>query len=133
MRDGWWANWKTGKLVAIHEHERDIRMPAVATQLGVPDDVFRRFGRYVPERDRCRFLFWLMSRLPLMRIRRHTLQVTFEYVARSDRKPLEAVAKWAGRHAGPATLLNITNLKTGRQRREFAALFLDRRRKRVRR
>jgi hypothetical protein len=88
MTEGYWLNHKSGKVVQIYEHERDIRNPAIARQLGVPAKVFRRFKRFEIGRDRCRFLCWLMARVPLTRVRGHGgLFDSYEFAAKSDRKP----------------------------------------------
>jgi hypothetical protein len=122
--EGWWLNWKTGKLVCIREHEQDIRSPGVARKLGVPSEVFSQFSRYKVGRDRIKFLRWLLKTVPLVRIRDHAGEhVTFEYAAGSDTKPYAAIKIWA-RRRGPTTLLMLANIQTQRHRTVLAQLFM---------
>jgi len=126
MRDGWFMNYSTGRLVGIAEHEQDIRKPDTAKQLSVPGKVFRGFEKYTVGTDRRRFLLDLMQQVPLMRIRGHGLYVTFEYWSvNGDDKPFAAVGEWASRYAGPALLLNVSNLATRRNLKVNAMLWGD--------
>ena len=122
MKDGWWINWRTGKTVAIAEHELDIRNPSVAKELGVPDEVFVKFRRYIPGRDRRKFLRWLMMArgAPLIRVRVHGEYVSFEYAAGRDALPMKAVRAWCRRYAGQVTCLRVVNLGTGKVRMGIA-------------
>ena len=115
MEEGYWMNWKTRVIVPIFEHERDIRLPTTAKKLGLTTALTRQFGRYVLEKDRGEFLFWLMKKAPLMRIRGHGLSVTFQYAAASDRLPHAAIRKWTKETVGKDSvlILNIENLQTG--------------------
>lgn len=110
MNDGWWINYKTGERFPIHEHELWIREPANARALGISPADIPRFRRFVPVRDRDRFLGWLMKSAPVMRVRGHGDSVTFEYHARGDRLPLKAIRAFADREAGPLLRLRIVNL-----------------------
>ena len=121
-------NYRTGRIVALEareQHEIVIRDKRVAHTLGVPTPVYDEFARYKPEADRCRFLKSLMAKVPLMRVRGHGSHVTFEYAARSKRMPEQAVRLWARKYAvGPATLICLVNLRTGRHRTLLALQFL---------
>jgi hypothetical protein len=112
MKEGWWINYRRGSWFPIHEHELWIRDEANARRLGVPRELFRRFGRFRPVADRDRFLFWLMGRAPVMRVRDHGEFVTFEFSSRSRRRPLAALAVFAGKETTPPTCLHIVNLAT---------------------
>jgi hypothetical protein len=61
-----------------------------------------------------------------MRVRDQGLYMTFEYAAKSDRQPHALIRRWARRHAGPLTLLNVVNLSTGKWWRVFAPEFMKR-------
>ncbi len=112
MKDGWWLNYRTGRWFPIHEHELWIRTGENARLLGGARGVARQFGRFRPVMDRNRFLLWLMEKTPVMRIRGHRGYVTFEFHARACRRPLQAIAKFAGAEATPPTCLHIVNLAT---------------------
>lgn len=126
MREGFWLNYKTGKAVSIREHESDIRYPLIAHKLlGVPAKVFKQFPRFTTGTDRCKFLRWLLARVPLIRVRGHGVYVTFEFSAASSRKPYAAIVKFSKR-LSPVMLLNIVNLRTGKAEQIIAVLFWDR-------
>lgn len=126
MKDGWWINYESGRVMEITEHERDIRDAATAKYLGVPASVSDRFKKYEIGTDRCRFLVDLMKRVRLMRVRGYGNYVTFNYWSPGgDAKPFAAIRRWASRNAGPVLLLNVANLATGRQEQVFAAAWPD--------
>jgi len=129
MREGYWLNYKTGKTIEIDEHERWIRDTDNAKKIGVPGSIIKQFDKFVPGQDRCRFLFWLMTQVPLIRIRgQGGLYDTYEFAAKSNRMPYQAICRFA-RRLSPVKLLNIVNLKTGKSERVYALLFLKRYRK----
>jgi hypothetical protein len=110
MKEGYWINYRTGKVFKIHEHEQWIRDAANARKLGLSRQVIDGFCDFKPAVDRSRFLLFLMTKCPIMRVRGHGDDVTFEFRARSMARPMAAIRQWAGRNAGPMTLLNIVNL-----------------------
>jgi len=105
----------TGKTVPVciglyGDHERWLREPGNARELGVPAKVIRQFGRFRPQQDRERFLMFVMQQSPLMRVRGHGSFVTFEYCARKDDMAMRAISRFAKRFLGPQTELNVVNL-----------------------
>ena len=75
-------------------------------------DVIAMFGKFKPEKDRDKFLLYVMNNAPIMRVRGHGSFVSFEYAVRSL-KPIDTIAMWATQNAGEFTTLNIINLATG--------------------
>ena len=129
VREGYWINYKTGKVVQIYEHESDIRDSAIARKLGVPAKVFSEFGRYTVGIDRERFLLWLMSQVPLMRVRGHGgLYDSYEFSAKSDKMPYLAIVRFS-RLLCPTKLMNISNLTTGKSEQILAYALWERERK----
>ena len=124
MTEGYWLNYKSGKVVQIYEHERDIRHPAIARQLGVPAKVFSRFAQFAIGVDRCRFLRWLMARVPLVRVRQHRLHDSYEasFSGRSRKEVYAAIVKFTERQTPPDRFLNIANLRTGKSEQIIASL-----------
>ena len=129
MNDGFWINYKNPEVIyEIHEHERWIRTPGNAKKLGVPKAVIAMFNKFQPEKDRDKFLTFVMLNAPVMRARAHGIYVTFEYVNNTDALPLKAVKKWCNKFAGPVLFLRIVNLKTGMIRTGFPGLKLKKER-----
>ena len=112
MKEGWWINYRTGKSFEINEHERWLRELGNAGKLGVPSSVVAMFGKFISEKDRDKFLLFVMQNAPVMRVRGHGSYASFEYSSRERQAPMEAVAEWGGRNAGPFTSLNIVNFAT---------------------
>jgi len=112
MREGYWLNFRTGKIFDIDDHERWLRTPGNAKKLGVPDSVISMFKKFRPVEDRDKFLLFVMSRAPIMRIRGHGDYVTFEYNSRLRQEPLEAIWLFGKENAGPFTTFNIVNFAT---------------------
>jgi len=113
MKEGYWINYRTGKEFAVDEHERWLRRKGNARKLGVPKKVVEAFGEFEPARDRDKFLLFVLRRAPVMRVRGHGGQVSFEYASRSRRAPMDAVWLWGLGNAGPFTALYIVNFATG--------------------
>jgi hypothetical protein len=109
MKEGYWFNYETGKIFLINEHEMWIRLVANARKLGLPEQVIAGFSKFTPTTDRDRFLSHLFRVAPIMRVRGHGAFVTFEFFARRETKPLEAIRRWARKNAGPSLTLNIIN------------------------
>jgi len=129
MNDGFWLNYKNPiSIFTIHEHERWIRTPGNAKKLGVPKAVIKDFKQFTPEKDRDKFLMFVMGNAPVMRVRGHGIYVTFEYASKTDAMPLKAVKKWCHGFAGPALFLRVVNLKTGVIRTGFPGLKLTKER-----
>jgi hypothetical protein len=112
MKEGYWINYKNGKVFNIVEHETWLRRRGNAKKLGVPPNVIRAFSEFEPVRDRDKFLMFIMQHAPVMRVRGHGNYVSFEYASRDRSAPLEAIWDWAMDNAGPYTLLYIVNLVT---------------------
>jgi hypothetical protein len=70
------------------------------------------FRNFEPREDRDKFLLFLMQNAPVMRIRGHGTYAAFEYSSSSKTAPMDAVAEWGRREAGPFTGLDITNFAT---------------------
>jgi len=112
MKEGYWINYKTGKEFPIHEHEQWIRVPKNAKKLGVPKNVIALFNDFKPDRDRDKFLMFIMKHAPVMRVRGHGNYATFEYASRNRRDPMDAIWMWGQQNAGPFTGLYIVNFAT---------------------
>lgn len=111
MTEGFWINYKTGKVVPIDEHERSIRRPDVAKKLGV-SALEKEFSKFKLEKDREKFLLWLMKSAPLMRVRGHGTEVTFDFDSRSRLDPLDAIAEFGRNNLGPFSRMTINNYAT---------------------
>ena len=109
MKEGYWLNYRTGKLFEINEHETWIRQVDNARKLGVPERVIAGFRMFTPVKDRDPFLIHLFGKAPIMRIRGHGESVSFEFWARIEAKPMHAIRLWAAKNAGPFLMLDITN------------------------
>jgi hypothetical protein len=112
MQEGAWINYETGKIFDITDHELWIREGKNADRLGVPKSVQKNFLKYSPMEDRIKFLLYLMKNAPLMRMRGHGSDITFEYYNRSSKDPIESVQKAAHKYGGDYSTLNIFNLAT---------------------
>ena len=112
MNEGYWINYGTGKEFPIDEHERFLRTPGNAQRLGVPKAVIAMFGKFKPEKDRDKFLMFVMAKAPVMRVRGHGGYVAFEYSSSSRRDPMDAIWKWGKKNAGPFTSMYIVNFGT---------------------
>ena len=117
MRDGYWINYATGTTYIIprrSSHEISIRRPEVSFALSVPVKVYAQFKGFRIGIDRERFLKWLISAIPLMRVRGHGgLYNTFEFSAKDERKTWQAIRKMAEEFP-PTKLLNVHNFATGK-------------------
>ena len=113
MNDGYWVNYDTDKIIKIDEHERWIRRPGNAKTLGLDSKLIKAFDKYKPEKDRDKFLLFLMQNAPIMRVRGHGNYASFEYESRSRNSPMEAILKWGKTEgAGEYTGLSVTNFAT---------------------
>jgi len=119
-------NWKTGRIVLVHEFEQDIRNPDTARLLSVPRSVASEFARYAQGANKNKFVRWLMKRAPLMRICSDGTYVEFEYAYTSDRNPYAAVVQWVEECGSTDLSLRIVNLQTGRRVAESADKFIQR-------
>ena len=114
MKDGYWINYKTGKEFVIDEHERWLRRKGNARKLGLPKLVIEAFGEFEPARDRNKLLLFVLKHAPVMRVRGHGANVTFEYSSRNRRDPVDAIWLWGlDNGAGPFTGLYIVNFASG--------------------
>jgi len=84
VKEGFWINYETGLEVEIDEHESWIRRPGNVQRLGIPAEIAARFGEFAPIVDRERFLTFVMSHAPVMRIRGHGAYVSFEFAIPGD-------------------------------------------------
>jgi len=113
MKEGYWANYRTGRMVPVNEHEEFIREPKNAKKMGVPDNVIKAFGRFRPRQDRDKLLLFIMQHAPLMRIRGHGDFASFEYSSRDRSDPMDTIWMWGKQNAGPFTGILISNFATG--------------------
>lgn len=112
MKEGYWINYKNGKEFPIHEHEQWIREPKNAKKLGLSANVIKAFSKFKPEKDRDKFLLFIMKSAPVMRVRGHGNYATFEYASRNRRDPMDAIWMWGQQNAGDFTGLRIINFST---------------------
>lgn len=113
MKEGFWINYKTGREFAVDEHERWLRRKGNAKKLGLPKKVVEAFGEFEPERERNKFLLFVLRHAPVMRVRGHGNRVAFEYASRNLKAPMDAIWLWGLDNAGPFTDLYIVNFASG--------------------
>jgi hypothetical protein len=131
VTDGWWIRLDTGSSVRITEHELDIRNPEIARRLGVPDAIFKQFVDFTPVKDRIRFLRWLLSVVPIARVRGHGVWATVEYDADDNAPAFKAIHRWGKKVCGPCLMLCFVNLKTGARVQSPWLLFDEAMRKKI--
>jgi GNAT superfamily N-acetyltransferase len=112
-KSGYWINYQTGTEVGVGEHEMWLRNPQNAQMIGVPPQIVADFDKFEPVKDRDALLRYVMQHAPIMRVRGHGREISFEYSSSRSKGPLDAVWTWAEREAGPLTSLFIANLATG--------------------
>jgi hypothetical protein len=113
MNDGFWINYRGNtKVVPIHEHETDIRNPAIWKKLGFNVKDMELFKPFKLGRDREKFLLWLMQKYPLMRVRGHGVSTTFDFNNRSRQAPIDAIFEFGENNLGPFSRLYINNYAT---------------------
>jgi len=112
MKDGLWINYRTGKEYPIDEHERWLRRDNNAKKLGLSSKLIDSFEDFEPTKDRNKFLLFLMSHAPIMRVRGHGNYVTFEFSNRSSKDAVDSIWMWGLKNAGDYTNLYIVNFKT---------------------
>lgn len=114
MREGFWINYRSGKVFEVEEHEKFLRQPGNADKLGLSDALIHElFTKFKPVKDRDKMLTRLMHQAPVMRVRGHGNDVTFEFASSSKRDPLEAIADFARMNLGPYSGMTIVNMATG--------------------
>lgn len=109
MVDGYWINFKNGKILPITEHMTWIRDYKNAKKLGVSEKVHNAASKI---KDREAYLVFLMVNADLIRVRGHGSSVTFEYHSRQRQPVMEAIMDWGEENAGPFTWMVINNLAT---------------------
>ena len=126
MEDGFWLNYgePNKSIFGVHEHERWLRFPGNAKDLGLPKKIIAAFKDFKPAKDRDKLLVFVIGNAPVMRVRCHGVYTTFEYASSKDSLPLKAVYRWCRMFAGPVLFLRIVNLKTGVLRTGFPGLKL---------
>lgn len=112
-KSGYWINYQTGTEVGVGEHEAWLRNPQNAQMIGVPPQIVVDFAKFEPVKDRDALLRYVMQHAPIMRVRGHGREISFEYSSSRSKGPLDAIWTWAEREAGPLTSLFIANLATG--------------------
>ena len=119
-KEGWWMNWKNPeKRFYVHDHEDWIRQGDNAKKLGVPQNIINDFPKFERSTSHEAFLIHIMKHVPVMRVRGHGVDTTFEYYAHERQDPMWAVYMFARtEHAGPYSWLNISNLAT----REYTSI-----------
>lgn len=111
---GYWINYSSGQVEEIDDHEQWIRRPENRTKVGVPDALAKEFERFIPVRDRRDLLLFLMSKVPIMRVREHGFSsVTFEFHTPDFSMAIAAIRKFTGGRYGPQTWLVVANFATG--------------------
>ena len=110
--EGYWANYDTGKIFPIDEHERWLRTPGNAKKLGLSPKVISMFKSFRVEKDRDKFLMFVVAHAPVIRIRGHGYSTTFEYSSHSKREPLDVIWKYGKQNFGEASGLYIVNFAT---------------------
>ena len=113
MKEGYWINYRTGRIFPVNEHEQSLREPGAAKKMGVPDKVISSFKKFDPVEDRDKFLLFVIQNSPLIRVRGHGDFVTFEYFLRNRQEPLDAIWEFGKQNAGPYTAMLIRNFATG--------------------
>lgn len=109
MQEGYWINYKTGKVFSIGEHQQWVSDDRNAAKLGIPKSV-AVLAKNIKDRDK--YLLFLMKNAPVMRVRGHGSFVTFEFDSRDRQDVMDAIWAWGRKNAGPFTTLNITNFAT---------------------
>jgi len=109
MLEGFWINYSTGKSIMMPEHETWMRDFKNAKKLGVPESIHSQAATI---KNREAYLTFLMSHLPLMRVRGHGQSVTFEYASHDRHDAMDAIWLWGKENAGPFTGMMISNLAT---------------------
>lgn len=109
MKDGFWANYETGEIFPIDEHELWLRRGNNANLLGIPENISERFGEFTARADRDSFLLFIFSNAPVMRIRCHGAYATFEFNSKDSANSFRLIRQWCASYAGPQTGLNIFN------------------------
>jgi hypothetical protein len=126
MREGYWINYRVGRVELIDEHQLWVRRPGHAARLGIPQEAVAEFTRFDPATDRDEFLRFLMGRAPVMRVRGHGASVTFEFISTCGwQAPLEAIASFLADKAGPRLGLNIVDLGVSAVIAMDCARFID--------
>jgi len=114
MREGAWINYERSPtlIFEVPDHELWIREPKNADKAGVPANIQKNFGKFRVREDRETFLVYIMQHSPLIRMRGHGADITFEYFSRRNKDPMEAVHAAAHEFGGQLSTLNIYNLAT---------------------
>lgn len=114
MTEGYFINLATGKVYPVKDHELAVRRKEFAKKLGIPDAVFAQFGKFAPVEDRKDFLVWLLSTVPIIRVRGYGVWVGIQWGCGSDKHALQAIHRWGKKVCGPCLMLRMLNLKTGK-------------------
>jgi hypothetical protein len=109
MKEGYWLNYRTDKAFPITDHEVFIRDPKNAKKLGVPQNVIT-LGNNIKNREK--FLLFLMNNAPIIRVRGHGSDVTFEFATKDRSNAMDAIWLWGKQNAGPFTFMSIRNYAT---------------------
>lgn len=125
MKDGFWINYETEKVFLIDEHEMWLRAGNNASKLGVSKLLQKEFDTFTPKEDREKFLLFIMSRAPIMRVRGHGAYWTFEFSSKLVQKPLDAIYLFCKDRAGDMTQLIINNFAKKDSTNEIWKLFKD--------
>ena len=113
MKEGFWLNYATAREFEIDEHELWLRRSGNAQLLGIPAEVAARFSDFAPVLHRDRFLTFVISRAPVVRVRGHGVSVSFEFATTDELEfALRAILRFCDRNAGPRTWVRISNLAT---------------------
>ena len=111
MDEGFWINYDKSKVFPVSEHEVWIRNPKNAKKLGLSCSLTDEFDKFKEYKDRDKFLTYIMSKAPIMRVRGHGTYWTFEFNTGKTDDVLFEIYKFCKDIAGDYTGLYIVNLK----------------------
>jgi hypothetical protein len=109
MREGYWINYKTDKIVEMPEHETWMRDSKNSKMIGVPDNVHVIAANI---EDREKYLLFVMQHAPVMRVRGHGHIFAFQFYTHSRQDAMDAILVFCRRNAGPLSWLAIDNFAT---------------------
>ena len=110
MKEGFWLNYRTWKIVEVYEHERWLKEKAANPKsIGVPENVMAIASKI---KNREKFLIFVMQHAPVMRIRGYGTSVSLDFHTRNRQEVMDAILMWGKKYAGPFTWLNMSNFAT---------------------
>jgi len=119
---GYWINYKTGKIFRIDDHIDWIRRWPNARKLGIKKSLYDKIFDIDPVDDREKALLLAMNNASIIRVRAHGTYVTFEFSDSRSKAAIESIWMWGLDFAGDFTLMNVINFKT---KKKLEMLFKD--------